>query len=336
MRITMTGRRRRMRAAMAVGAGGCLLGGLAIAVPADAAATGPVPSVDCVAVGDGGTEATAYFGYANTTGGSAEIAVGDGNQVFPVQANQGQPTEFFAGTYQRAFSVTFNPAIFPTVSWIIDGVEADATVTSPQCVRGATAPASDVSATAATLNGVLTPTGTDAHYSFDYGTTPAYGSSAPDTDAGGGDAADLAQADLTGLAPSTTYYFRLDTKDTYPDGLGGTYTVTSDGAQQSFTTPAAAVPPPPAGLTLDTTALPAGTVGTPYSATMSATGGTQPYTWHVTGYDLPFGLRLDKSTGVISGRPLVHGTWKVIITVTDSASPARESLTEQYAITITK
>ncbi|HEY6786565.1 MAG TPA: Ig domain-containing protein [Trebonia sp.] len=335
MSIKMAGRRGRVRAAMAVGVGGCLLCGLAIAVPADAAAAGPVPSLDCVAASGDGSQVTAYFGYTNTTGASAAIAVGDGNQVFPVQADQGQPAEFNPGSYPSVFSVTFNSVIFPTVSWILDGTQVDASATSPQCAPGTTAPASGVSATAAALNGVVTPGGTDATYTFEYGTTPAYGSSTTVTDAGSGDAAELVQAALTGLSPSTTYYFRLDTTTSYPNGSGGTFTATSDGAQQSFTTPAVAVPPP-VGLTLATTALPAGTVGTLYSATLSATGGTQPYTWHVTGGALPPGLRLDKSTGVISGRPLVHGTRKVTITVTDSATPARESLTELYTITIAK
>lgn len=335
MSITMTGRRGRVRAAMAAGAGGCLLCGLAIAVPADAVATGPVPSLDCVATSGASGLVTAYFGYANTTGAGADFAVGEENQVFPLDANQGQPTDFVPGTYPSVFSVTFDPILIPTVSWILDGAEADASATSPQCAPGTTAPASDVSAATATLNGVVTPGGTDAKYTFEYGTTPAYGSSTTVTDAGASDTAELVQAALTGLSPSTTYYFRLDTTATYTDRSGGTFTATSDAAQQSFTTPAVAVPPP-AGLALATTALPAGTVGTRYSATLSATGGTSPYTWHVTSCALPPGLRLDKSTGVISGRPLVHGTRKVTITVTDSAAPARESLTEQYTITIAK
>ena len=321
---------------MAAGAGGCLLCGLAIAVPADAAATGPVPSLDCVAVSGDGSLVTAYFGYTNTTGVSANIPVGDDNQLIPGVAYQGQPTDFVPGAYPSVFSVTFNPIIVPAVGWILNGAEADANAGSPQCAPGTTAPASGVSATAATLNGVVTPGGTDASYAFEYGTTPAYGSSTTVTDAGSGDAAELVQAALTGLSPSTTYYFRLDTTASYPNGSGGTFTATSDGAQQSFTTPAAPVPPPPAGLALATTALPAGTVGTSYSATLSATGGTPPYTWHVTGGTLPPGLRLDKSTGVISGRPLVPDTRKVTITVTDSATPARESLTELYTITIAK
>jgi Putative Ig domain len=331
MSITMTGRRGRARAAIAAGAGGCLLCGLAIAVPADAVATGPVPSVDCVAVsGDGSV--TAYFGYTNATGARADVAVGDDNQVFPLQADQGQPTVFNPGSYPSVFSVTFDPVIFPTMSWILDGAEADASATSPQCAPGTTAPASAVSATAATLNGVVTPGGTDTSYTFEYGTTPAYGNSTTVADAGAGDAAELVQAALTGLSPSTTYYFRLDTTIGDPGDPGAT--ITSDGAQQSFTTTAVAVPPP-AGLALATTALPAGKAGTWYSATLAATGGTRPYSWHVS-CALPPGLRLDQRTGVISGRPLVAGTRKVTISVTDSATPARETLTEQYTITIAR
>jgi hypothetical protein len=332
MGIKMAGRRGRARAAMAAGAGGCLLCGLAITVPADAAATGPVPSLDCIADSGNGT-VTAFFGYTNTSGARASIDVGQENQVFPLDADQGQPTDFNPGSYASVFSVTFYPIIIPTVDWVLNGSEVEASATSPQCAPGTTAPASGVSATAATLNGVITPGGTDTQYTFEYGTTAAYGSSTTLTDAGSGDAAELVQAAVGGLSPSTTYYYRLDATTSDPAVSGAT--ITSDGAQQSFTTPAVAVPPP-AGLALATTALPAGTVGTWYSATLSATGGTTPYTWRVTGCALPPGLRLDKSTGVISGRPLVHGTRNVTITVTDSAAPARESLTEQYTITIAR
>jgi hypothetical protein len=327
MRIRMSGRRGRVRAALAAGAGGCLLCGLAIAVPADAATTGPVPSVDCINVAADGT-VTAYFGYSSDT--STDIAVGDNNQVFPVDADQGQPTELNPGTYPRVFSVTFNPDIIPTVSWILNGAEADASAESPQCQNAVTAPASDVSATAATFNGVVAHDGTDVTFTFEYGTTPADDSATTPLDAGNGDADLLVQATLTDLSPSTMYNYRLVTTVTAPDGS----VVTTEGEQVSFTTPAAPVPPPPPGLALATTALPAGKAGTAYSATLSATGGDQPYTWHASG--LPLGLRLDQRTGVISGRPLGWGTRNVTITVTDSATPARESLTEQYTITIAR
>lgn len=60
--------------------------------------------------------------------------------------------------------------------------------------------------------------------------------------------------------------------------------------------------------------LPAGTPGTPYTATFTATGGIAPYTWCVvepnngtcdngSGGALPAGLTINSSTGVISGTP---------------------------------
>ncbi len=60
-----------------------------------------------------------------------------------------------------------------------------------------------------------------------------------------------------------------------------------------------------------------GTGGQAFQATLTATGGTPPYTWSATG--LPGTLSLNATTGVISGTPSV-GTYPVNITVKDSAN----------------
>jgi len=59
------------------------------------------------------------------------------------------------------------------------------------------------------------------------------------------------------------------------------------------------------------------TVGTAVSLTLTASGGTPPYTWSATG--LPTGLSIS-SGGVISGTPSAAGTFSVTATVHDSAS----------------
>jgi hypothetical protein len=317
---------RKSRAALA-GAAACIaVGGVTLGTQA-AQAQAPLPltpALDCV-TNSGNGIFTAYFGYTNTGPVSIAFPVGDFNQVFPGSADQGQPVTFDIGAYPKVFAVEFDPVITPSVSWLLNGLTATADAQSPQCAPGLTVPASGVSATAATLNGVVTPGGTDTTYTFEYGTSPAYGSSTTVTDGGSGAAAELVQAALTGLQPSTAYYYRLDTTTT---GLG-----TVDGPQQTFTTLA---PPTPAGMTLATTALPAGTVGTAYSGTLSAAGGTPPYTWSVTRGDLPPGLHLDRATGVISGKPKQAGTKKFTITVTDSGTLVRASLSAQFSITIVK
>jgi hypothetical protein len=61
-----------------------------------------------------------------------------------------------------------------------------------------------------------------------------------------------------------------------------------------------------------------GTVGVATSLTMSASGGTPPYTWSATG--LPAGLSINSSTGVISGTPTTAATYTVTVTATDTAA----------------
>ncbi|HYM75133.1 MAG TPA: putative Ig domain-containing protein [Candidatus Dormibacteraeota bacterium] len=72
--------------------------------------------------------------------------------------------------------------------------------------------------------------------------------------------------------------------------------------------------------------LPGGTVGTPYSTSLSATGGTAPYRWVING-TLPSGLTLNPTTGVISGTTSQSGTFSFTASVTDSlAASASTSL----------
>ena len=86
------------------------------------------------------------------------------------------------------------------------------------------------------------------------------------------------------------------------------------------------------------TALTAGTTATGYSATIQASGGSQPYTWAVTQGQLPPGLALNVNQGgnaVISGVPTVVGTYSFTVHVTDAEiAPATQTKTATYSITI--
>lgn len=79
--------------------------------------------------------------------------------------------------------------------------------------------------------------------------------------------------------------------------------------------------------------LPGGTVGSVYSATLAATGGTGTRTWSILSGSLPTGLTLNPSTGAISGTPTTAGTSTVMIQVQDSGSP-QQSDQRQFSLTI--
>ncbi|HYI93632.1 MAG TPA: DUF4082 domain-containing protein [Bryobacteraceae bacterium] len=87
-------------------------------------------------------------------------------------------------------------------------------------------------------------------------------------------------------------------------------------------------------LAITTTTLSGGTVGTAYTGTLAASGGTSPYTWSlVSGSSLPAGLTLNASTGGISGTPTPSGTSIFTVRVTDSATPPATT-TKSLSITI--
>ena len=60
-----------------------------------------------------------------------------------------------------------------------------------------------------------------------------------------------------------------------------------------------------------------GNQGVSYIRTLSATGGTTPYTWSLASGSLSTGLSLNSSTGVVSGIPTTTGTSAFTIRVTD-------------------
>jgi subtilisin family serine protease len=71
-------------------------------------------------------------------------------------------------------------------------------------------------------------------------------------------------------------------------------------------------------LSVLTTDLPDGQVGTEYTTTLRASGGKRPYTWSITAGSFPNGLTLDPSTGVIRGMPTTSGLSSFTIQVQDS------------------
>jgi hypothetical protein len=74
-------------------------------------------------------------------------------------------------------------------------------------------------------------------------------------------------------------------------------------------------------LAITTTSLPGGMVGTVYTATLTASGGTMPYTWSLASGALPPGVSLSQG-GSLTGTPTVSGQFSFSIRVTDAGSYA--------------
>jgi large repetitive protein len=79
-----------------------------------------------------------------------------------------------------------------------------------------------------------------------------------------------------------------------------------------------------------TSPLPAGSVGTLYSQTLTASGGVTPYTWTLVSGALPAGLSLT-TTGVLSGTPTSTGTLLFSVNVSDANGSGRS---QQFSLTI--
>jgi hypothetical protein len=94
--------------------------------------------------------------------------------------------------------------------------------------------------------------------------------------------------------------------------------VTAVSVADTTKTAAAAVTVTAPAVAITTSSLPDGKVDVAYSSTLAATGGTTPYTWSILSGQLPPGVGLGTSTGIISGTPSVAGTYNVTMAVTDA------------------
>lgn len=85
---------------------------------------------------------------------------------------------------------------------------------------------------------------------------------------------------------------------------------------------------------------PNGRVGTSYRYQFTTWGGKAPFSWKVAYGQLPPGLTLDATSGVLQGTPTASGTYAFTVRVTDSsyatqAKKARTFVTRQMKLTVT-
>ena len=77
-----------------------------------------------------------------------------------------------------------------------------------------------------------------------------------------------------------------------------------------------------------------GMAGTTFSQTLTGGGGHGPYTWAIASGSLPAGLKLNGTTGAITGTPTATGTTSFTVRITDQSLPAPQTATATVSITI--
>ena len=75
-------------------------------------------------------------------------------------------------------------------------------------------------------------------------------------------------------------------------------------------------------------------IGTLYSSSLVATGGTTAYTYSIQTGTLPPPLLLTPSSGLISGTPTTKGTYNFVAKVVDSTSPIQQTATANCSILV--
>ena len=119
-----------------------------------------------------------------------------------------------------------------------------------------------------------------------------------------------------GGATSSTY----TTPATATSDNGAQFTVVVSNAAGSATSSAATLTVNAAPtLQITTSQLPGGFVSGAYASTLTATGGSTPYTWNLASGALPNGLALN-AAGTISGTPSVAGSFPFTVQVKDAAA----------------
>lgn len=98
--------------------------------------------------------------------------------------------------------------------------------------------------------------------------------------------------------------------------------------------PPGASPSPTPAVTISTGSLPGAVVGQSYSAAMSASGGTPPYSWKLASGEIPSGLALDASTGKIDGTTSAAGTFNLTVKATDSTKPSALSASKSFTVVV--
>ncbi|WP_162782219.1 putative Ig domain-containing protein [Arenimonas caeni] len=126
-------------------------------------------------------------------------------------------------------------------------------------------------------------------------------------------------------------YTYVHNGSTPPGGGTDTFVVLDDFSDEITVTVNIAAPT--SAIIVSPANLPAMTAGTPFSQTLTSSGGTAPYIYTLQSGPLPVGLSLT-SGGVISGTPTQRGGYAFTVRATDSTTPTAQFVDKAYNGTV--
>ncbi len=218
-------------------------------------------------------------------------------------------------------------AVLSALAIALTGTTLALAAPTPTPPTATTAPATNITATTATLNGIVDPNKTTITYLFKYGTTTNYGQKTP-TQTASGNHAKTVSATVSGLKPATTYHFQIF-------AINSTATFVAKGGDMTFKTApsgtggggknAVSITSIPHTITWGRTATIAGSVTGPKKANDLVTLLYSPYPY--TAAFKPTGETTTTSTAgayTFTVRPGVNTRYKVLaatkVPVTSSAT----------------
>ncbi len=246
-----------------------------------------------------GTVGQAYSGTLSATGGTPPLSWSISTGALPGGLSLSS-TGAISGTPTTAGDFDFTARVSDSASQ---------SATKPLRITINPRPAAPLNITTTALNGGTVGQGYSANLSAAGGTPPlSWSISAGSLPAG----LNLSSAGAISGSPTASGDFNLTVR-------------VADSASQSATrqlritiNPALAAP------SITTTTLPNTTSGVDYSQVVAATGGRAPYTWSISAGALPAGLRLDASTGRITGAATNVGSFSFTVRATDADARVAE------------
>jgi hypothetical protein len=199
----------------------------ALAATAPTATTGAAQQVEYASatvtatVNPNGSATSYYFEYGTTSAYGMQTSSASAGSGTSGVAEQ-QPLTGLAASTTYDYRV-----VAVSAGGTVEGSNATFTTPKTPAPMPTTSAATALTSAAATLNGSVNPEGVPTTYYFQYGTTAAYGSKTATQSAGSASTAQTVATNVSGLAATTTYHYRLVAVSAGGTVVGGDLTFTT-------------------------------------------------------------------------------------------------------------